>query len=130
MEEEKRLDQLTALLNIIFSENMLGYRLRPKLGKSRNFKFRDATMDDRLFEACWDEYGRVFPAEDAPTTLKIRLESHLSCRCRVKWMLSILAGTATVNGNSGADYVVKQTGDLPENYISKMEAVKKDGNLG
>lgn len=91
-------------------------------------------IDEKLCEPCWDKYGSVYPAKDAPTTLEIRLNSHLFCRCSIEWMLSILAGTATVNGYTGADYVVKNTGELPENYMHKTEAKQKDwkpwnGNL-
>ncbi len=134
MEEEKIQDQRVALMNAIFAESMKGYSLQPKLGKSRKFKFRDAMVDMRICKYCWKEYGRVFPAESAPSTSEIRRESHWFCRCHIEWMRSILAGTATVNGDSGADYVVKQTGYLPDNYIRKKEAVNKgwkpwEGNL-
>lgn len=134
MEEEKIQDQRVALMNAIFAESMKGYSLQPKLGKSRKFKFRDAMVDERICKYCWKEYGRVFPVESAPSTSEIRRESHWFCRCHVEWMLSILAGTATVNGDSGADYVVKQTGYLPDNYIRKKEAQKRgwdqrEGNL-
>ena len=114
--------------------------LQPKLRKSKDYKYRNAVIDEKLCEPCWDKYGSVYPAKDAPTTLEIRLQSHLFCRCSIEWMrsiewmLSILAGTATVNGYTGADYVVKNTRELPENYMHKTETKQKgwkrwEGNL-
>ena len=49
-------------------------------------------------------------------------------------MLSILAGTATIDGMSGADYYCKYHNKLPDNYISKKYAIshgwrKTSGNL-
>ena len=128
--EEKKQDQLTALYEVIFTESLNGYSLQPKLGKSNNFKYRKAVIDEKLCEPCWDKYGTVYPAKGAPTTLQIRLKSHPFCRCSIEWMLSILAGTATVNGYDGADYVVKHTGELPDNYMHKTEAKQKGGNKG
>ena len=132
--EEKKQDQLTALYEVIFTESLNGYSLQPKLGKSNNFKYRKAVIDEKLCEPCWDKYGTGYPAKGAPTTLQIRLKSHPFCRCSIEWMLSILAGTATVNGYDGADYVVKHTGELPDNYMHKTEAKQKgwkqgEGNL-
>ena len=134
MEEETRQEQLAALYGVIFTESLNGYHLQPKLGKSKDYKYRNAVIDEKLCKLCWDKYGTVYPAKDAPTTLEIRLKSHLFCRCSIEWMLSILAGTATVNGYTGADYTVKSTGDLPGNYVEKNEATKKgwkpwEGNL-
>lgn len=76
MEEKKKQDQMAALMNAIFAESMRGYRLQPKLGISRKYKFRDAMVDERICEPCFDAYGRVFPAETAPTTQEIRRRSH------------------------------------------------------
>lgn len=40
-------------------------------------------------------------------------------------MEAITAGTATINGTSGADWTVKHTGELPDYYVSLAEAMKK-----
>ena len=115
--EEKKQDQLTALYEVIFTESLNGYSLQPKLGKSREYKFRNAVVDEKICKPCWDKYGTVFPNKKAPTTMEIRLNSHHFCRCFIEPMLCILSGTATVYGNGGADYSVKLTGSLPDNYI-------------
>jgi ribonuclease len=123
--EEKKQDQLTALYEVIFTESLNGYSLQPKLGKSREYKFRNAVVDEKICKPCWDKYGTVFPNKKAPTTMEIRLNSHHFCRCFIEPMLCILSGTATVYGNGGADYSVKLTGSLPDNYIKKEEAKEK-----
>jgi len=45
-----------------------------------------------------------------------------------------VAGTATIDGESGADYAVKTTGFLPSNYITHEDAerrgwIRTQGNL-
>ena len=40
-------------------------------------------------------------------------------------MKSIIAGTATINGINGADWVLMFRGSLPDYYISKKEALAK-----
>ena len=40
-------------------------------------------------------------------------------------MLSIIAGTATIDGNLGADYYCKYYNKLPNNYVSKKHAISQ-----
>lgn len=59
---------------------------------------------------------------------------HPNCRCILKAMLTILAGTATIDGINGADYILKKTGILPPSYLTKEEAeelgwISQKGNL-
>ena len=39
-------------------------------------------------------------------------------------MKSVIAGNATKDGNKGADWYLKNTGILPNNYISVADAYK------
>jgi len=48
---------------------------------------------------------------------------HLFCRCYIEPVTVIVAGTATVNGQKGADYWMKHYGRLPEYYISKEDLI-------
>ena len=50
---------------------------------------------------------------------------HMRCECLIQPILSILAGTATIDGYSGADYYIKMFNKLPDKYITKEEAEKK-----
>lgn len=47
---------------------------------------------------------------------------HERCRCQIKNINAVYAGSATQDGFSGADYIVKITGVLPSNYINKQHA--------
>lgn len=40
-------------------------------------------------------------------------------------MLAILAGTATIEGNEGADYTMRHNGTLPGTYCTKKQAEQK-----
>lgn len=44
---------------------------------------------------------------------------HPNCRCIIKRMIALLAGTATKNGEKGADWYLKIYGKLPNYYITK-----------
>lgn len=59
---------------------------------------------------------------------------HVNCRCKIGAMTTIEAGTATINGIDGADWHLKNKGDLPEYYISFEDACRlgweKGKNLG
>lgn len=46
---------------------------------------------------------------------------HYRCRCDIVPMLCIMAGFATTEGNNGADWWLKNTGRLPEYYISNED---------
>lgn len=124
MEETVR-DQMEALREAMFQEGFQGYDLKPEIGRSDTFKFRNAVVDERICKPCWEQYGAVYPAENAPDTASIRKGSHFFCRCFIDWLRSIQAGTVTIRGLSGADYTLKTTGRLPENYLHKEEARKK-----
>ena len=47
---------------------------------------------------------------------------HDRCACSIISLKALLAGTATNNGKSGADWILKHTGRLPGYYISKEDA--------
>lgn len=50
---------------------------------------------------------------------------HPHCRCKIVPMTTIMCGTATMDGIKGADYILKQYGYLPANYLTKDEAAAK-----
>ena len=59
---------------------------------------------------------------------------HPICKCRADIVPSVLAGTITNKGISGADWYLKHFNKLPGNYITKEEAEmlgwkNKEGNL-
>lgn len=80
---------------------------------------------------CRTMHGKIYPMRKL---LIKRPPLHLFCHCKIKPMEAIVAGRATRNGTSGADYWIKYYHTLPNQYITKAEARKKDwiaknGNL-
>lgn len=55
---------------------------------------------------------------------------HYNCRCIIEKMKSVIAGNATKDGNKGADWYLKNTGILPNNYISVADAYKSGWKRG
>ena len=55
---------------------------------------------------------------------------HPFCRCTIQKTKTILAGTATIDGTSGADWAIMYNRQLPSNYISRSDADKKGWKSG
>ncbi len=72
-------------------------------------------------EYCAKMHGNVFHKNNPPYPMPG--EVHPNCNCTLIVLLCIEAGTATINGLSGADYYIKHYGCLPENYLSKNDAL-------
>ena len=94
----------------------------PTVTKSDNWKMWKAELSPTTCTKCRELHGEVYrkdmPVPEPPTL-------HISCKCLIQPMLSILAGTATIDGYSGADYYIKTFNKLPDKYITKEEAEKK-----
>lgn len=69
---------------------------------------------------CAEMHGVIFHKDKPPKPMPG--EVHPNCNCALIVLLCIKAGTATIDGLSGADYYIKYYGFLPENYLSKDEA--------
>lgn len=127
------------LMAAMFKASFEGRPFQPVLGKSKQYNGRHIYYDDRTCEPCTDKEGTIYPLLDNFLASlwqlkKMRLESHSFCRCWLDVLDTIQAGTATSDGVGGADWAVKYTGRLPEQYISKEEAKRlgwdrKKGNL-
>lgn len=75
--------------------------------------------------------GKIF---DSSEELSEKLFLHPFCRCLITALEALKAGTATIEGKSGADWFLKRLGRLPPNYITEAEAKmlgynSKKGNL-
>ena len=68
---------------------------------------------------CEDKHGKIYPYETP-----IYVPSHPNCRCKIIPMRTKIVGTATESGWNGADAWLVYRGRLPDNYISKKEALK------
>ena len=88
---------------------------------SRNWKHWITQKDLKTCEPCDTMHGKIFPMRQL---LSVRPPLHPFCRCKIKPMQAIMAGYASQDGISGADYWLKNYGKLPDQYITKAEARK------
>lgn len=51
------------------------------------------------------------------------LPEHTHCKCYLEWLRKVAIGKATNLGSNGADYYLACFGKLPENYITKEQAL-------
>jgi len=118
---------------------LTGENFKPVIRKSSLYLRWVCQLDWKTCMACIASNGNVYYAlsiEDK-TNLDFAGETppmHPNCRCEIRPLSSIVAGTATIDGRSGADYFVKTTGFLPDYYISKTDAIRlgwvsHEGNL-
>ncbi len=64
-------------------------------------------------------HGKIWGIYEKP---EIEPLIHPNGRCKIVPMGAIAAGTATMHGQAGADWMLKQTGELPDYYVSQEEA--------
>ena len=89
-------------------------------GDSKNFKnWQSIYKEPRTCEDCENKHGKIYP-EDTDAYVP----EHLRCRCRIVPMRTKQVGTATEDGWNGADAWLMYRGRLPDNYITKQEAIK------
>ena len=114
-----------SLLSAILDATGRGETLSPKITTSQNFKHRISVEDLKRCVECKDNHGKIWYISEIP---KPAPPVHFNCRCEIKLMEAITAGTATINGLDGADWTVKYTGKLPNYYITKADAKKQGYN--
>lgn len=71
---------------------------------------------------CAIQNGKIFHRKNPP---QIKPPIHEKCKCHLKALLSVLTGTATINGQSGADNSIKFSKSLPSNYLTREMAEEK-----
>ena len=89
--------------------------------ESKNYLTWKAALDLKICGRCFMQHGQIYEVgewvEPAPPL-------HIKCRCLIEALKARLAGTATQKGKSGADWWLKNTGGLPQYYVTKAEAKK------
>ena len=70
---------------------------------------------------CAEQDGKIFDKKQLPPQ---EPPVHERCKCEIERLIAILAGTATIDADSGADYFMKHLNLLPDNYVSKQAAEK------
>ncbi len=103
----------------VFAASFHRDKLSPKITKSLNYKHWVSIEDLKRCIVCASYHGKIWLMAEIP---EIEPPVHLNCRCVIEAMKAIAAGTATINGINGADWCLRYTGDLPDNYITYSEA--------
>lgn len=75
--------------------------------------------DLKRCKPCKDKTGTIYPIDESVTPNKL----HARCRCFIKLLDSIKAGTCTYEGINGADYTLTHENTLPNYYLSKAELI-------
>lgn len=89
-------------------------------GNSKNWKnWQSNYKEPKTCIACEDEHGRIYPYL-SPTYVP----AHSNCRCKIIPMRTKKVGTATESGWDGVDAWLMYRGGLPDNYITKEEALR------
>jgi len=100
-----------------------GKKLLPRLGRSTRYKHWVSVGDLVRCEICKLMQGKIWKTGE---NSRPKPPLHPNCRCRIEPMETIQAGTATIDGFMGTDWMVKYTGKLPNHYITTDNA----SNLG
>ena len=87
--------------------------------KSNEYKNWISLLDLKTCSECRIEHGKIYLAKE---TIDPEPPIHYKCRCTIKWLDSLYAGTATNRGIDGADWWLKNKGHLPDYYITLEQA--------
>ena len=96
-----------------------GDKWEPIVANSSKYKNWIAVLDLKTCYVCRKMHGKIWLINEKPET---EPPVHPNCRCVIRVMKTVKAGTATINGENGADYTLKNEGKLPEYYISYDDA--------
>ncbi len=92
---------------------------------SSNYRMWVTIDDPKRCPDCKRLHGKIYHRREP---IKPRQPLHPFCRCWITWLRALLAGTATEQGQNGADWWLKNYGRLPEYYISTTEAKRRGWN--
>lgn len=95
-----------------------GDRLSPQITTSSNYKHWVSVEDPKRCIACANNHGKIWLIAEQPYP---EPPIHPNCRCAIELMQAIKAGTATINGINGADWMLMFKKSLPDYYVSQKE---------
>ena len=108
-----------------------GDKWEPVFANGSKYKNWISVLDLKTCYVCRKMHGKIWLINKNPET---EPPVHPNCRCVIRVMKTVEAGTATINGEKGADYTLKNEGKLPDYYITSDSAKtlgwkNKKGNL-
>lgn len=89
------------------------------LARAKTIKNWIAILDLKTCPICRTMHGKIWRIEEQP---EVEPEVHPFCRCEIKIMKTVKAGTATTKGLDGADLTLKFESKLPDYYLTSAEA--------
>ena len=107
------------LVKAVLEAFMKGKKLLPKIIKSQKYNNWISVEDNRRCKDCEENHGKIYLIEEEPDPDP---PIHDNCRCSIELMNAIVAGTATIHGKDGADWMLFYYCLLPQYYITKEEA--------
>ena len=90
----------------------------PETAQSTVWKYWRAILDPKLCADCLSHHGKIYTWDEIP---EIEPPLHDNCRCAILPMEAIVPGSATKDGENGADYWLTRYGNLPDYYISDSD---------
>ena len=94
--------------------------LTPLITTSSNYKHWVSVEDWKRCIECANNHGKIWLIAEQPYP---EPPIHSNCRCVIEMMQAIMAGTATIYGVNGADWMLMFKTCLPDYYISKKDAL-------
>lgn len=113
-------DNKLSLESAIVIAAINGDNLLPQITTSSNYKHWVSVEDSMRCIECANNHGKIWLNSDTPNP---EPPTHPNCRCLIKLMQAIAAGTATIHGINGADWTLMFKKCLPDYYISKEDAL-------
>lgn len=92
---------------------------KPPTHNSTDYKNWISTLSITTCLYCRQKHGKIFIMSEL---LEVEPPVHDRCGCRIMPMKAVYFGSATQDGQNGADVYLSIYGKLPSNYISKKEA--------
>ncbi len=92
------------------------------MGYSKKWKNRRAILDPKT---CKELHGKIYAIAEEPNP---EPPIHPNGRCEIVRLETILAGHATKDNINGIDWYIKYHGRIPDNYITREEALSKGWN--
>lgn len=92
-----------------------------RYGKSSKWKEWISIRSMVTCMECRDLHGKIIGMTES---FEKNPPIHIKCKCLIRLVKTILAGTATEKGANGADWYLKYVRQLPPYYISKLDAIE------
>lgn len=115
------------LIKAVLEAAANGEKLAAQLGTSKNYKYWKSIPDEKRCLDCEINHGKIWVKGKIT---KPKPPIHFFDRCLILPLETITAGTATVDGASGADWSIMYNNILPDYYISDEEAKKQGWKKG